>query len=496
MSFIGQASGPAPAQPLPRWLPSPILIFALTLAAVLFGAVLGKGAWDSDYYWHVTTGQLIANGHFPTADPFSFTWAGRPWTLHEWLSELLLYRLVSTFGYMGAVTFFAVLPGIVFGILALGIARLGLRTIAVALAVTLSAMVLIAYMTVRPQVLSWVFFAVLVVALLHLTPDRKRWLLAALPFFVLWANVHGLWVVGLGYLGLYLVLTLIGLTPMAPARWWMVGGFLLAAAGTVLTPAGPSGMLYPLRYVEGGDWGLANITEWQSPDFHEPAHLPLLILIGALLVVGRRSVPLWLSVFAWLGVVMALLALRNAPIAGIVAAPALAYGFNEILPQRRRRASSRSVALGRRAIEGAVAVAIVVAAFALLVPPNPAAKVQERIEENLPVQATALLKRLDPDARVAAEYGWGGYVIHELYPTGGRVMIDGRNDMYDQSILETYGKIREADAGWTDIAEQYRIDALLFPPDKTITKGPAVAAGWCEVYRDGNEVLYLRSCPS
>jgi hypothetical protein len=75
-------------------------------------------------------------------------------------------------------------------------------------------------------------------------------------------------------------------------------------------------------------------------------------------------------------------------------------------------------------------------------------------------------------------------------------MVDGRNDMYDQSILETYGKIREADPDWTDVADAYEIDALLFPPDKTITKGPAEAAGWCEAYRDENEVLYLRSCPS
>jgi hypothetical protein len=481
---------------VPRWLPSPAVIFVLCLAGVLFGAVLGKGAWDSDYYWHVTTGQLIANGHFPTTDPFSFTWGGRPWTLHEWLSELLMYRLVASFGYMGAVGFFAVMPGVVFAILALGLAKLRLRTVAVVLAVTLSALVLIAYMTVRPQVLSWIFFAVLVVALMHLTPARKRWLLAAFPFFVLWANVHGLWAVGLGYLGLYMLLTFIGLTPMAPAKWWMLGGFLLAAAGTALTPAGPAGILYPLRYVEGGDWGLANITEWQSPDFHEPAHLPLLILIGTLLVVGRRNVPLWLSIFAWLGVVMALLALRNAPIAGIVAAPALAYGLHATLPQRRARRTSRSVAIGRRAMEAVVALAVVIASFALLVPRDPAAKVQERVEENLPVQGTALLKKLDPDARVAAEYGWGGYVIHELYPTGGRVMVDGRNDMYDQSILETYGKIREADPDWTAIADRYRIDALLFPPDKTITKGPARDAGWCEVYRDGNEVLYLRSCPS
>jgi hypothetical protein len=145
-------------------------------------------------------------------------------------------------------------------------------------------------------------------------------------------------------------------------------------------------------------------------------------------------------------------------------------------------------------MEMVIGAVILVGGVLILIPPDPQALVDERIADNLPVEGTALLAELMPDARVAAEYGWGGYVIHELYPTGGRVMVDGRNDMYDQSILETYGKIRSADPDWTDVADRYQIDALLFPPDKTITKGPAVDAGWCEAYRDDNEVLLLRTC--
>lgn len=479
------------------WIPSPVVIFAVVLAGVLFAAVLGKGAWDSDYYWHVTTGQLIAEGRFPTTDPYSFTWGGQPWTLHEWLSELVIYWLVNGIGYMGAVAVFAILPGIVFAMLALGLARLGLRTSAVVLATTLSALVLIPYMTLRPQVISWTFFAVITVALLHLRPQHRRWTLLALPIFALWANLHGLWAVGLGFIGFYMVLTLVGLTPMSTARTWTVGGFVAAVLGTALTPAGPAGVLYPLRYVDGGDWGLANITEWQSPDFHEPAHLPLLVFIVALAVVGRRGVPLWLTLFAWLGIAMALLSLRNAPIAGIIGLPALAIGLNNVLQTwRPARSFGPRVARTRRLMEGVVGAIVLIGSFLVLIPPDPAAVVRANIEENLPVQGAARLKELMPHARVAAEYGWGGYMIHELFWTGGRVMVDGRNDMYDDEILRTYGKIREADPDWTDVADEFAIDALLFPPDKTITKGPAESAGWCEVYRDENEVLYLRSCPA
>ncbi len=31
--------------------------------------------------------------------------------------------------------------------------------------------------------------------------------------------------------------------------------------------------------------------------------------------------------------------------------------------------------------------------------------------------------------------------------------------------------------------------------EATVTRGPAADAGWCEQYRDENEVLLLRTCP-
>ena len=73
-------------------------------------------------------------------------------------------------------------------------------------------------------------------------------------------------------------------------------------------------------------------------------------------------------------------------------------------------------------------------------------------------------KDVDPDARVLADYGWGGYVIHELYQSGGRVFVDGRNDMYDQQVLEDYDAIKNADPGWQALADRYGVEALLLHP--------------------------------
>src|SRR5439155_1208757 len=57
---------------------------------------------DYDWWWHLRTGQLIWEQRaIPTADPYSFTNAGRPWVVHEWLFEVLTYLGYRAIGYSG-----------------------------------------------------------------------------------------------------------------------------------------------------------------------------------------------------------------------------------------------------------------------------------------------------------------------------------------------------------------------------------------------------------
>src|SRR5688500_7912454 len=70
---------------LTRRLPRPDAVTLAGLVTVAFFVVLvtARGLVDADYFWHVTTGHLIVTDGFPRTDPFSFTWFGRPWVLHE-----------------------------------------------------------------------------------------------------------------------------------------------------------------------------------------------------------------------------------------------------------------------------------------------------------------------------------------------------------------------------------------------------------------------------
>jgi hypothetical protein len=476
-----------------RWLPSPLALFVIALGSIIVAITLAKGVQDPDFFWHVTTGELIASsGSVPSTDPFSFTWAGQPWTLHEWLSELVIYELLARAGDAATLSVFGLLPVAIFAVMAFVLGRQGVGVLAFGLAALPVALVLVPYLTIRPQAISWLMLATLIGILLGLRPTRPAWALVLIPFFALWANLHGLWVVGLGVVAAYAIFTLAGRTPMSAAKGWMAAGSVGAIAATALTPAGIQGIVYPLRYVNAGDWGLANIREWQSPNFHDPAQLALLGLIVLVALNGGRATPGWLTLLSWVGVVMSLLAVRNAPVAAILALPTLALGAQDRLSRLRRRPSGErrpSRRLMRRVMEGILTVVVVIAALAITLPRSPGLAPDPT---RSPVAGVDRLVGLQPAARTLAEYGWGGYVISRLYPAGGRVFVDGRNDMYDDSILEAYSAIRAAAGDWEAQLERYDVEAILLPPSAPLVRGAAQDAGWCEAYRDGVQVLLLR----
>jgi hypothetical protein len=479
-----------------RLLPSPLALLVIGLGGILFSITLASGAQDPDYFWHVTTGELIVStGMVPTTDPYSFTWAGQAWTLHEWLSEVVIYGLLQTVGEAGTRALFALIPVAILAILGWSLARRGVSVAAFALAAAPVAFVLVPYVTVRPQAISWLMLAALMAFLMELSGRRRWWAMLIVPYFALWANLHGLWVVGLGVVAAYALFTMVGRTPMAAARGWVLAGALGAVAATALTPAGPAGMLYPLRYVNAGDWGLANIREWQSPDFHDPIYLGFLVLIVAVMLNAGRATRGWLVLVSSVGIVMGLVSARNVPLAALFALPTLAFGVEDRLAAwwpATGKPKRPAIALVRRLMEAALAVIVVITALVLTRPTAPGLMPDP---SRYPVAAMDRLLAINPSARIFAEYGWGGYVISRSYEEGGRVFVDGRNDMYDDTILETYSAIRAAEGDWQTELDGWDVGAVLLPSDAPLVRGPLEAAGWCVAHRDALAILFLRDCP-
>src|SRR2546422_3908095 len=75
---------------------------ALVLRWLLFTAIFSLAAvppLDPDLWWHLANGRLIiTTGMIPHVDLYSFSAAGQPWVMHEWLADLMMYLLYQLGG--------------------------------------------------------------------------------------------------------------------------------------------------------------------------------------------------------------------------------------------------------------------------------------------------------------------------------------------------------------------------------------------------------------
>jgi hypothetical protein len=95
------------------WLTTKRTFLAVVFLGIL--ALSARGVSDPDVWWHLKTGQLIAQTRtVPHADSFSFTRAGYPWVAHEWLTELFIYGVYRISGWGGLIVVFALMVSAAF----------------------------------------------------------------------------------------------------------------------------------------------------------------------------------------------------------------------------------------------------------------------------------------------------------------------------------------------------------------------------------------------
>jgi len=483
---------PSPEQANDARFPIPFVAFGVFLSGSLGALSVMRGIFDPDYFWHLATGRLIVQtGRIPATDPFTFTWHGQPWIPDQWLSDVAIYALVQWIGANGGLLLSGVVAATAPVIIGWGLAHFGVGYRSIVVASLLTSAVVLPQVTMRPQVLSLPLLATCIAVLLTAAPQHRRRLLILPPLFLLWANLHGFYVVGLGVGLAYLVATLAGRTPMRSARLWVMATGAASLLASMLTPSGPGGILYSLSFTNPGDWGARNIAEWQSPNFHDPQFLPFLALVVVLVALGNRG-PGWVRFVAYVGLAMGLLAVRSIAVGALMAMPAVTLGIEARLQRSLPPPATSGAPAARRFLElsaaGLVAVVVIGAALAR------AGGSTDLTNDRFPVAGTAYVAEHKPAARLLTRYGWGGYVLNTLYPLGGLVFADGRMHKYGGAVLDDYSAIVAADPGWERLVATYGVDALLLRVDTPLVRGPAQEAGWCEAYRDDLQVLLLRTC--
>jgi len=453
---------------------------------------------DIDFWWHLRTGELIARtGTVPTVDPFSYSAAGHPWVVHEWLWDLGISWLVAHGGYGLAVLLSACVITSTYVVLYRLLRRLGANEIAASLFVMWAAALALPCVGVRPREFTFLFFAVYVSRLLTYREQRTAHLWLLPPLMALWVNLHGGFVLGLGLLGLCIAgetwERLRAHAPL-PRHLLAVGAATLVAA--MLNPQGPRRLLYPFGYYLAQDnpsFGI--VTEFQSPNFHQPMSLLFAAGILLLMLVGlRRQRPqvvegLWAAVFT----VQALVSVRQMSVAALVIAPLLVstlcerFRWMQALPPAR---------LPRRliALNWVVLLMLVVTGAAFALGPQVAPKLQLGWAPRpgaMPVAGAEFIEQHQLPDPVFNEQAWGGYLLYRWYPQR-KVFIDGRIDMYGSDIVGEYFQVASVKPQWQSVLDKYGVRTVLTEKDSAVSVLLVTSGAWERVFTGEVEEVFVR----
>src|SRR5262245_45804826 len=160
---------------------------------------------DPGTFWHVAVGRRILDaGEFIRAEPFSFTRAGEPWVATQWVGQCLMAILYAVGGFDALLLGTTVLIAGLFTWIAHRLMAAGLHW-SLSMVLALGGVAVSAnHFHVRPHLGTMVLFAVVFARLVDFEAGRVgvRGLFWLLPWLVLWVNVHGGYLGGLGTIGL------------------------------------------------------------------------------------------------------------------------------------------------------------------------------------------------------------------------------------------------------------------------------------------------------
>ncbi|HYA73338.1 MAG TPA: hypothetical protein VEF36_09265 [Roseiarcus sp.] len=481
MSFaLPLASDPSSARAASRPAEAAPLLIALAVFAL--AAFSPAALNDGDTWSHLATGEwILQHGAVPRADPFSFTFAGAPWTAHEWLSELLFALAFRAAGWSGVVLLTGAAAGAATFVMANRAAR-DLTGIALFVVAALGAGLIAPGLLARPHILALPLLALWSCGLIVARERAQAPSLWLAPLMTVWANLHGGFAFGLALIAPFALEAWLAAPRqgrLAVARSWGLFAFLSLGAA-LLTPSGVEGLLFPLKLV--GVAHLSNIGEWRPENFAHPGAMEIALLALIALALTRPvAVPLVRAALVVGLIHMSLQHARHEMLLAILAPMLLAEPIARALGAPSGAPAPR---FARTPLLAAAAIALALAGARLALP---IARADAATAPIGALQAAPPALRAEP---VLNDYGFGGYLIWAKV----RPFIDGRADMYGDAFLELYGKIIGGDPDALEATlKRYDIAWTIFAPSERVVALMDREPGWRRFYADKFAVVHVRA---
>lgn len=493
---------PVNLRSLDSWIKVGIFLFILSFCL----ALLGLNFADVDLWGYMAFGRLFwQSPTFPYRDVFSYTPTLNPWVYHEWLTGVLFYPLYQALGAPGLQVLKYSLGLATISMVYLTARRRGAHPLTAALfVVILLCIIRFGYYPVRAQVFTFCFFA-LSLYVLERARLSGRWRgLLLLPLLQIpWCNLHGGFMAGLGLIAIYAAGEFFSRRPYLP----FVLIFLASMLATLINPYGLAYWEYIIRAVT---MPRPNITEWASISrAYQTGLTNVMLLIYLLVLVFMGLWGMWQSrwreVTASLALAVTLYLglkhIRHLVFFLILFGAYVPVCLNVNVEYLRSRSGLKKL-WNQRCTK--IAVLTLFATLTLVnfylfstrepLSLNLAEKPDPPEDMNsifYPVGAVNFIKKQDLSGKILTAFGWGEYLIWELYPRC-LVAFDGRYEtVYPPEIEDKFFTFNYARPQWREFLKVYPPDLILLDKRTKIAALITKEPQWRQIYADKYCVLFM-----
>jgi hypothetical protein len=340
---------------------------------------------------------------------------------------------------------------------------------------------------------------------------------------ILWANVHGGYILGIMLICLYLggnVFMRIfepgsGVEHNRIIRRLSII-LALSLLGACVNPHGPMILYFPFHLV-GREFIMDNVQEWLSPDFHKNITFEIMMVFFIIVfVMSKRRPNVFEGGAALMMLHMSLYSARYIPLMALIVTPAIAPRVQEVITDLAVWAGARHNIIRRisgrvgRVVDnttkmenrfGGVFWVTVVGAVCVYMAYN-GGRLGDRQymdyrhkPERFPVDAVEFVLENGIQGRMFNNDGWGGYIIYRTH-AGYKVFFDGRSDMYGVEFMKEFLQVSRARLRYEEVLDKYEVDWVLFNANTPICRLLESSGDWKLVYADTTANILLRDTPA
>lgn len=449
---------------------------------------------DNDLGWHLRVGeQIIEEKSAPSLERFNYTLEGKTWIDHEWLLNLITFKIYDGFGYVALNIFFALLVIAILIIQTHFIKKYAKNSVDIFIMLfqLFGIIGMAPHLGVRMQEIALLNMLLLLIIIYCYNKNKNpKILFWLLPLFFIWANAHASFLIGLFILAFWIFVKilenilvkykffhLIDFENMI--SWKKISiffGFSLLSFGmTLLNPYGLK--LYSFLSEYTNTFYMKLIAEW-LPVYYYPIQYKQLLFSAAVTAIillliyssyrflknkghtkniARHKIDLWYLLLTVLFLFLAFKSKRHFPLLFMVSLPLMIQFLSTefALPQKILSLNKKNFFINCYLV---IVILMATASFLIRANYTNDPFTSPLFCKSFPCQAIEFMKNNSEfgNPKIFNNYGWGGYMIwawpeKKLFIDGrlpqykyrGHTLLQEYYDFFDEEILERNLKLHK-----------------------------------------------------